>query len=183
MLSALSLALICAVGAGVGGVGPVAQAAERPKKILCDRKYPSGNRLYDFTFKDVLETKTIALNRFRGLRRAGGERGHLLRPDPLLPPTECTARRTFGRQAVQSARVPLQLSSGMYKRPGNRQEILNGIKYVRPGDNFTPKFPIFQKIEVNGEKAAPFLHFPEESLPLAKPGFLREGEALLLAPT
>uniref|UniRef100_A0A6B0U659 Putative selenium dependent salivary glutathione peroxidase n=1 Tax=Ixodes ricinus TaxID=34613 RepID=A0A6B0U659_IXORI len=66
MLSALSLALLCAVGAGVGGVGPVAQAAERPKKILCDRRYPSGNRLYDFTFKDVLEKHTKHLSKFRG---------------------------------------------------------------------------------------------------------------------
>uniref|UniRef100_A0A6B0U4N4 Putative selenium dependent salivary glutathione peroxidase n=1 Tax=Ixodes ricinus TaxID=34613 RepID=A0A6B0U4N4_IXORI len=66
MLSALSLALLCAVGAGVGGVGPVAQAAERPKKILCDRKYPSDKRLYDFTFNNTLETKAIALSRYRG---------------------------------------------------------------------------------------------------------------------
>ncbi|KAG0413031.1 hypothetical protein HPB47_009796 [Ixodes persulcatus] len=66
MLSALSLALLCAVGAGVSGVGPVAQAAARPQKIDCDRKYPSGKRLYDFTFNDTLETKTIALSRFRG---------------------------------------------------------------------------------------------------------------------
>uniref|UniRef100_A0A6B0U4M8 Putative selenium dependent salivary glutathione peroxidase n=1 Tax=Ixodes ricinus TaxID=34613 RepID=A0A6B0U4M8_IXORI len=63
MLSALSLALLCAVGAGVG---PVAQAAERPKKILCDRRYPSGSRLYDFAFKDVLEQNTKHLSKFRG---------------------------------------------------------------------------------------------------------------------
>ncbi|CAN7949832.1 unnamed protein product [Ixodes pacificus] len=45
------------------------------------------------------------------------------------------------------------------QEPGNRQEILNGIRYVRPGGNFRPEFPIFQKIEVNGEKQHPFYTF------------------------
>jgi glutathione peroxidase len=36
--------------------------------------------------------------------------------------------------------------------PGaNATEIMNGIKYVRPGKEFVPNFRMFEKIEVNGE--------------------------------
>ncbi|KAH9504058.1 Glutathione peroxidase 6 [Bulinus truncatus] len=38
------------------------------------------------------------------------------------------------------------------EEPGaNGTEILNGIKYVRPGNGFVPNFQLFEKIEVNGE--------------------------------
>jgi glutathione peroxidase len=37
------------------------------------------------------------------------------------------------------------------QEPGaNGTEILNGITHVRPGFGFVPKFPIFEKIDVNG---------------------------------
>uniref|UniRef100_A0A0B7ABP2 Glutathione peroxidase n=1 Tax=Arion vulgaris TaxID=1028688 RepID=A0A0B7ABP2_9EUPU len=37
------------------------------------------------------------------------------------------------------------------QEPGsNGTEILNGIKYVRPGNGFVPNFQIFEKVEVNG---------------------------------
>ncbi|EEC12074.1 glutathione peroxidase, putative [Ixodes scapularis] len=45
------------------------------------------------------------------------------------------------------------------QEPGTRQEILNGIKYVRPGNNYVPNFPMFQKIEVNGENQHPLYTF------------------------
>ncbi|KAI8795059.1 glutathione peroxidase-like isoform X1 [Biomphalaria glabrata] len=37
------------------------------------------------------------------------------------------------------------------QEPGaNGTEIMNGIKYVRPGGGFVPNFQLFEKIEVNG---------------------------------
>jgi len=33
---------------------------------------------------------------------------------------------------------------------GNAKEILDGLKYVRPGRGFVPNFPLFQKVAVNG---------------------------------
>lgn len=38
-----------------------------------------------------------------------------------------------------------------YEEPSENAEILNTIKYVRPGGLFTPSFKMFGKIEVNGE--------------------------------
>jgi glutathione peroxidase-family protein len=39
------------------------------------------------------------------------------------------------------------------QEPGeNEYEILNGLKYVRPGHGYMPNFPLVEKRDVNGEK-------------------------------
>ncbi|CAH1793947.1 unnamed protein product [Owenia fusiformis] len=40
---------------------------------------------------------------------------------------------------------------GMQEPGAGEEEILNGIRYVRPGNDFQPTFPVFAKINVNGE--------------------------------
>lgn len=40
-----------------------------------------------------------------------------------------------------------------HQEPGKNHEIINCLKYVRPGLNFVPKFKIFSKCEVNGAGA------------------------------
>lgn len=49
---------------------------------------------------------------------------------------------------------------------GNGEEILNTLKYVRPGNGFEPKFPVFEKLEVNGEKTHPIFKFLKDRLPI-----------------
>lgn len=39
---------------------------------------------------------------------------------------------------------------GKQEPGGSGEEILNGIRYVRPGNNFIPDLTLFRKIEVNG---------------------------------
>ena len=47
-----------------------------------------------------------------------------------------------------------------YQEPGaNAREIMNGLKYVRPGGGFEPNFPLFQKIQVNGAQEDPIYTF------------------------
>ena len=42
------------------------------------------------------------------------------------------------------------------QEPGkNGTEIMNCLKYVRPGNNFEPRFPLLEKIEVNGQNEHP----------------------------
>jgi glutathione peroxidase len=38
----------------------------------------------------------------------------------------------------------------MNQEPGDNDEILNTLKYVRPGNGFVPGFPLTQKMDVNG---------------------------------
>lgn len=40
---------------------------------------------------------------------------------------------------------------GLQEPAENKYELLNGLKYVRPGYGFEPKFPLFEKRDVNGK--------------------------------
>ncbi|ELK15096.1 Transforming protein RhoA [Pteropus alecto] len=45
------------------------------------------------------------------------------------------------------------------------EEILNSLKYVRPGGGFEPNFTLFEKCDVNGAQAHPLFTFLREALP------------------
>uniref|UniRef100_A0A4X2LPV6 Glutathione peroxidase n=2 Tax=Vombatus ursinus TaxID=29139 RepID=A0A4X2LPV6_VOMUR len=53
-----------------------------------------------------------------------------------------------------------------HQENGNNEEILNSLKFVRPGKEFEPNFLLFEKCEVNGEKAHPLFAFLREALPV-----------------
>jgi len=46
------------------------------------------------------------------------------------------------------------------------EEILNSLKYVRPGNGFEPKIELFSKVQVNGKDAHPVFEYLKSSLPL-----------------
>ncbi|XP_072144688.1 glutathione peroxidase-like [Dermacentor andersoni] len=50
------------------------------------------------------------------------------------------------------------------EEPGKNSEILNGIRYVRPGNNFTPNFPLMEKVAVNGITEHPLFTFLKPSI-------------------
>ena len=52
-----------------------------------------------------------------------------------------------------------------HKENCNNDEILKMLKYVRPGDNYKPKFDMMAKIEVNGSNAHPLFKYLKEQLP------------------
>nr|KAI8767101.1 glutathione peroxidase-like isoform X2 [Biomphalaria glabrata] len=52
------------------------------------------------------------------------------------------------------------------QEPGaNGTEIMNGIKYVRPGGGFVPNFQIFEKIDVNGAQEHPLFTYLKSYCP------------------
>jgi glutathione peroxidase-family protein len=53
------------------------------------------------------------------------------------------------------------------QEPAKPHEILNGIKYVRPGNGFTPgdNLHIYGKLEVNGKGAHPMYKFLKKACP------------------
>ncbi|XP_038639145.1 glutathione peroxidase 9 [Scyliorhinus canicula] len=53
--------------------------------------------------------------------------------------------------------------------PEKDHETLNVLKFVRPGGDFVPRFPVFGKIEVNGEKEHPLYTFLKVSCPFVNP--------------
>jgi glutathione peroxidase len=60
---------------------------------------------------------------------------------------------------------------GLQEPGGNAEEILNGVKWVRPGKGFVPKFNLTQRVEVNGENQLPLYSFLKRSCPSTREGF------------
>ncbi|CAF4174800.1 unnamed protein product [Rotaria sp. Silwood2] len=50
-------------------------------------------------------------------------------------------------------------------------ELLNGLKYIRPGENFIPKFPLFWIIDVNGKNQHPLYEYLKSCIPSTKKFF------------
>uniref|UniRef100_A0A914P915 Glutathione peroxidase n=1 Tax=Panagrolaimus davidi TaxID=227884 RepID=A0A914P915_9BILA len=57
------------------------------------------------------------------------------------------------------------------QEPAENHEILNGIKYVRPGKGFQPhkNLHIYEKVEVNGENHHPLFEYLKGSCPQTVP--------------
>jgi len=54
----------------------------------------------------------------------------------------------------------------LHQEPGaTAEEILNGVKYVRPGGGFVPNFQLFEKIDVNGDKEHPLYTYLKGQCP------------------
>ncbi|CAM9735768.1 unnamed protein product [Lampetra fluviatilis] len=51
------------------------------------------------------------------------------------------------------------------QEPGSKEEILPGLKHVRPGKGFEPNFPIFKKGDVNGAEEQPLYTYLKTSCP------------------
>jgi len=58
------------------------------------------------------------------------------------------------------------------QEPGRNDEILNGIKHVRPGNGYVPNFPMSEKIDVNGADEHPLYNFLKRSCPAPRHVFL-----------
>ncbi|CAH2276043.1 glutathione peroxidase 3 [Pelobates cultripes] len=51
------------------------------------------------------------------------------------------------------------------QEPGSNEEIPLGLKYVRPGGGFEPKFQMFEKGDINGKKEQKVYTFLKNSCP------------------
>ena len=59
-----------------------------------------------------------------------------------------------------------------YQEPAeSKLELLNGLKYVRPGNDFTPKFPLFWLVDVNGKKQHPLYEYLKSCIPSPRKDF------------
>uniref|UniRef100_A0ACB8EIZ1 Glutathione peroxidase 3 n=2 Tax=Sphaerodactylus townsendi TaxID=933632 RepID=A0ACB8EIZ1_9SAUR len=57
------------------------------------------------------------------------------------------------------------------QEPSENNEILNTVKYVRPGGGFVPNFQLFQKGDVNGENEQKIYTFLKNSCPPVSESF------------
>ena len=58
------------------------------------------------------------------------------------------------------------------QEPASNDELMNLLRYVRPGDDYVPTFPVFQKLEVNGaNEHAMYTHLKVGKEEYSKPGY------------
>lgn len=76
-----------------------------------------------------------------------------------------------------------------HQENGSGIEILNSLKYVRPGNGFEPKIELFSKVSVNGEEAHPLffylkekMPFPYDNDPSAADLLMKTGKSILWSP-
>jgi glutathione peroxidase len=70
----------------------------------------------------------------------------------------------YASQGLQILGFPCN-QFGLQENMGNG-DILNILKYVRPGSGYVPNFPLFQKVSVNGATADPIFQWLKKALPL-----------------
>jgi len=61
----------------------------------------------------------------------------------------------------------------------NNDEILNTLKYVRPGNGYEPNFPMFSKVDINGEGEHPLWAYMKSEVPVPQG---QDGEQLMADP-
>ena len=60
---------------------------------------------------------------------------------------------------------------GQQEPGGTDEEILNGIRYVRPGNDFQTNITLFRKIDVNGANEHPLYSYLKKSCPTTRDFF------------
>jgi len=70
----------------------------------------------------------------------------------------------FGSRGFQVLGFP---SNQFNQEPGSNSEILRGLKYVRPGRDYVPNFPLSSKLDPNGDTAHPFYVYLRSQCPPA----------------
>lgn len=60
---------------------------------------------------------------------------------------------------------------GLQEPGGDPFEIMNGIRYVRPGHNFIPNFQLFKKADVNGKNEQPLYTYLKKHCPSPRKSF------------
>jgi len=75
---------------------------------------------------------------------------------------ELTAK--YGSQGFQVLGFPC--NQFMHQENMGNGDIMNLLRYVRPGAGFVPSFPLFAKMDVNGITADPIFKWLKSALPL-----------------
>ncbi|KAI5723912.1 hypothetical protein M8J76_012620 [Diaphorina citri] len=109
---------------------------------------PVGS-FYQFEAMDLHEQETIPLSRYKG---------------------KVLLVAKYGHDYLEILAFPC--SQFRLQEPGaNGTEIMNCVRWVRPGNNFNPGFQFFHKIQVNGENEHPLYTFLKSSCPPTRDGY------------
>lgn len=132
--------------------------ANKETSTYCTRD--EGQSLYDFSTK-YLNGTAVSLSKYRGKVTLVLNVATYWGYAHQYPHLNVLMREfSSAKYKCGFAVLAFPCNQFLYQEPGaNAQEILNGLKCVRPGNGFVPNFPLFQKTQVNGAKEDPIYTF------------------------
>jgi len=131
--------------------------------LVTECQQPSES-VYSFTAMNINKTMNISLSQYEG---------KVLVITNLATFWGLTPPHYYGFNALKSKfeGQPFEIlgfpcNNFNLQEPGETgAEILNGIKYVRPGGGFVPNFMMFEKIDINGNKEHPLYTYLKKYCP------------------
>jgi len=88
-------------------------------------------------------------------------------------------KNQFGSRGFELVAFPCAQFAN--QEPGANSEIMNEMKYVRPGNGYVPNFPFMAKLDVNGQNEAPLYTFLKSRCPPSQ-WFLGDPQDLMWDP-
>lgn len=88
-------------------------------------------------------------------------------------------KEEFGDQGFDALAIPCN-NFGL-QEPGDNEDILNGIRTVRPGGGFVPNYRVAGKLEVNGANEVPLYTFIKARCPSPQ-AFIADTEQIYWSP-
>ncbi|CAG2104364.1 unnamed protein product, partial [Medioppia subpectinata] len=138
-----------------GADGQYLTKAERKLKVnSLDCFHTYNESIYEYEFETIDGQRNVSL---------GDYRNHTLLILNAL-------KQQFSNKLFEIIAFPCN-QFGMQEPGGSGAEILNGIKYVRPGNGFEPNFLFSKKIDVNGDKEHPIYSYLKRSCPSTQTEF------------
>lgn len=155
-----------------------AAGSDTSRKVACYHHDDNHLSVYNFSLPDVHGEKTINISDYKGqvllLVNVAGFWG--------------STPQYYGLNALQETYKNFQIigiPSNIFgkQEPGkNGTEILNNLKYVRPGNGFVPQFPLTQKSDVNGKDEDPLYTYLKAYCPPVDDIFYTERAGLFYKP-
>jgi len=120
--------------------------------------------IYEYSFETIDGKKNVSLNEYKDQT--------LLIVNVAtfwgLTPSHLTAYNALKKQFSGKKFEIIAFPNNLFEKQepgGTGDEILNGIKYVRPGGGYVPNFVYTKKIEVNGANEHPLWGYLKRSCP------------------
>ena len=120
------------------------------EKIISSKCHKGKDSLHDFQTQDI-HGNNVSLSKFKhqivmaiNVATFWGLTSQYHNMNALM------VRYSQGKCGFQVLGFPCN-QFGKQEPGANADEILNGLKYVRPGNGFVPNFPMFKKRDVNGK--------------------------------
>ncbi|GAB6027984.1 glutathione peroxidase [Chamberlinius hualienensis] len=143
----------------------------KPKDVLfekCNSEKYGNETIFDFSLLDIYEKNLIDLSKYR-------EKVLVV----VNVATYCGLTKQYipfnvlqTNYSAEVAVLGFPCNQFALQEPGeNPFEIMNGIKYIRPGHGFVPNFQLFKKGDVNGKKEQPIYTFLKKHCPPPQKSF------------